>query len=218
LGGVNPARSNAFTLAEVLITLGVIGVVAALTLPTVISNYNKKVVETRLAKFYSSFNQAIKMSEADNESCKYWSYGDINNHRDLATIESWWNKYMNDYFPSVSTSTTLKNTTVNGKYTIHIKDGSVLAFEALPGSYAWFIYYPQAKLKNSKNGRDKFGFYLFPQKSCSLRYYNTYTSREEIITKCLSDYNGTSHALGDTCVRLIMDNGWKIPDDYPIKF
>lgn len=33
---------KAFTLAEVLITLGIIGVVAAITLPTLIANYQKK--------------------------------------------------------------------------------------------------------------------------------------------------------------------------------
>ena len=55
-----------FTLAEVLITLTVIGVVAALTLPTVISHHNKKVVETKLAKFYSTMNEAIQRSIIDN--------------------------------------------------------------------------------------------------------------------------------------------------------
>jgi len=34
----------AFTLAEVLITLGVIGIVAAMTLPTLIANYKNKVL------------------------------------------------------------------------------------------------------------------------------------------------------------------------------
>ena len=48
-----------FTLAEVLITLGIIGVVAALTLPSLIQKNNNKVVETRLKKFYSTMNQAL---------------------------------------------------------------------------------------------------------------------------------------------------------------
>ena len=43
-------RKTAFTLAEVLITLGIIGVVAALTLPALINNYEKSVVETRMQK------------------------------------------------------------------------------------------------------------------------------------------------------------------------
>ena len=38
-------KKRAFTLAEVLITLGIIGVVAAMTIPTLISNYQKKQFE-----------------------------------------------------------------------------------------------------------------------------------------------------------------------------
>ena len=56
-------KEHAFTLAEVLITLGIIGIVAALTMPMLLSNYRKQVVETRLAKFYSAMNQAIQQSE-----------------------------------------------------------------------------------------------------------------------------------------------------------
>ena len=52
---------NAFTLAEVLITLGIIGIVVALTLPTLIQNHRNQVVETRLKKFYSTINQAITL-------------------------------------------------------------------------------------------------------------------------------------------------------------
>ena len=53
-------KKAAFTLAEVLITLGIIGIVAAMTLPTLIANYQKKVVETRLISFYSKINQACR--------------------------------------------------------------------------------------------------------------------------------------------------------------
>lgn len=57
---------KAFTLAEVLITLGIIGVVAALTLPTLIQTNKNKEVETKLQKIYSVMKQAILMSELDN--------------------------------------------------------------------------------------------------------------------------------------------------------
>ena len=43
-----------FTLAEVLITLGIIGVVAALTLPSVIQKYQKKVTVERLKNIIAS--------------------------------------------------------------------------------------------------------------------------------------------------------------------
>lgn len=50
-----------FTLAEVLITLGIIGVVAALTIPSFLSNYQKRVLTTQLQKAYSEISQAGAM-------------------------------------------------------------------------------------------------------------------------------------------------------------
>ena len=55
----------AFTLAEVLITLGIIGVVAALTLPTLIQNHQKQVYVTQLKKAYSTLNNAINKMAVD---------------------------------------------------------------------------------------------------------------------------------------------------------
>ena len=58
-------RVIAFTLAEVLITLAIIGVVAALTIPTLVSNYQKTQYVTQLKKAYSQFNQALVQMAAD---------------------------------------------------------------------------------------------------------------------------------------------------------
>ncbi|MBQ8168255.1 type II secretion system protein, partial [bacterium] len=63
---------KAFTLAEVLITLAIIGVVAAMTIPTLIGNYKKLVVEVRLAKFYNNMNHALKLSTLDNGALESW--------------------------------------------------------------------------------------------------------------------------------------------------
>lgn len=54
----------AFTLAEVLITLGIIGVVAALTLPTLIQNYQKTVLVTQLKKEINTISNVYKMALA----------------------------------------------------------------------------------------------------------------------------------------------------------
>ncbi len=54
-------RKYAFTLAEVLITLGIIGVVAALTLPTLIANKRAKELEVALKKNASILQQAVMM-------------------------------------------------------------------------------------------------------------------------------------------------------------
>lgn len=53
-------KSFGFTLAEVLITLGIIGVVAAMTLPAVINNTKNKELETAFKKSYSQLGQAIQ--------------------------------------------------------------------------------------------------------------------------------------------------------------
>lgn len=58
-------RFFGFTLSEVLITLTVIGVVAAITLPPLIQNYQKQVFVNQLKKEYSTINQAFQKIMAD---------------------------------------------------------------------------------------------------------------------------------------------------------
>ncbi len=58
-------KKAAFTLAEVLITLGIIGVVAAITLPTLIKNYQKKVLETQFKKSVAFVQNSYRKAIAD---------------------------------------------------------------------------------------------------------------------------------------------------------
>lgn len=55
-----------FTLAEVLITLGIIGVVAAMTLPSLIQSYREKATVTAVKENFSIFAQALKLVAQDN--------------------------------------------------------------------------------------------------------------------------------------------------------
>ncbi|MBO6087011.1 type II secretion system protein [bacterium] len=55
-----------FTLAEVLITLGIIGVVAAITLSTLIKEYHKHVWVNQLKANYSILNQGFQKMMADD--------------------------------------------------------------------------------------------------------------------------------------------------------
>ena len=63
--GMTFIKQPAFTLAEVLITLGIIGIVAAMTIPTLVTNYQKKQTVTKLQKAISVLNQAYKLSYDD---------------------------------------------------------------------------------------------------------------------------------------------------------
>lgn len=52
--------SKGFTLAEVLVTLGIIGVVSAMTIPTLVKNHQRTVYVTQLHKVYNELNQAVE--------------------------------------------------------------------------------------------------------------------------------------------------------------
>lgn len=67
-------RNPAFTLAEVLITLGIIGIVAAMTLPSLISNYKRKENVAMLKKAYSELSQSLSRAEADYGTMDTWSF------------------------------------------------------------------------------------------------------------------------------------------------
>ncbi len=63
-----------FTLAEVLITLTIIGVVAAMTIPTLIANYQKRVFSSRLSQTFSVLSNAVKMAQIKYGDVAYWGY------------------------------------------------------------------------------------------------------------------------------------------------
>jgi len=66
LSALAPSKKSAFTLAEVLITLAIIGVVAAMTIPTLISDYQERVTVTKVKKAYSTLTNAYSMFLAEN--------------------------------------------------------------------------------------------------------------------------------------------------------
>ncbi len=77
---VSPLHSSmkkkaAFTLAEVLITLGIIGVVAAMTIPVLLSQYKDMVAKQQFKRAYSVIQQAFQAVYADDGyiyGCYYW--------------------------------------------------------------------------------------------------------------------------------------------------
>ncbi len=89
-------RGIGFTLAEVLITLGIIGVVAALTMPSLTASYRKKVVETRLQKFYSVMQQAVTLSEVDNGDRSVW----LATYSAAPDKKEWYEQYLGPYIKS----------------------------------------------------------------------------------------------------------------------
>ncbi len=67
-------EKKAFTLAEVLITLGIIGVVASVTIPQLLQNHQEKTLKSQFQKAYSSLSNMISKAKADMGAvdCFYW--------------------------------------------------------------------------------------------------------------------------------------------------
>ena len=72
----NNKRKFGFTLAEVLITLGIIGVVAALTIPVLIQNYQLKVWSVSADVFEKKLTESIKTMNVQGKLGKYGKYND----------------------------------------------------------------------------------------------------------------------------------------------
>ena len=68
----NNSRKIAFTLAEVLITLGIIGIVAAMTMPVLIQKTKEKETISKLKKFNSVMNQAFTIAKVQNGEVEDW--------------------------------------------------------------------------------------------------------------------------------------------------
>ena len=58
-------KTRGFTLAEVLITIGIIGLVAAMTMPMLIANYRKQVMLTKVKRTYNVLNNALERAKVD---------------------------------------------------------------------------------------------------------------------------------------------------------
>lgn len=132
---------KSFTMAEVLITLGIIGIVAAMTLPALVSEHKKKTVEARLKKFYSVANQAILQSELKNGPKEYWARcGDGIPKPNSSTMlcEDWYNLYLRDYLNTVYVEHFLNNYQNTAAY---FADGSLMVIKS---GYDIF-FYPFAK-------------------------------------------------------------------------
>ncbi len=82
LNVLTTSKKVAFTLAEVLITLGVIGVVAAMTIPTLVGQYKKIQTVSQLTKAYAELNQVLKLAEVDNGTMDSWDFSNNTENTD----------------------------------------------------------------------------------------------------------------------------------------
>lgn len=67
-------KAAAFTLCEVLIVIGILGIIAELTIPTLYKDFQKQATVTQLKKDFSELNMALKMAQAENGDYSTWNF------------------------------------------------------------------------------------------------------------------------------------------------
>ena len=126
---------DGFTLAEVLITLVIIGVIAAMTIPTLINKTNNQEYVSRLKKAYSTLSQATNKIISDNGIPKADIGGWATSNEDVYNM---YKKYLSNVKDCQSASADCKtiyytwrdSNTHNfaGDYTLFLADGSKVIF------------------------------------------------------------------------------------------
>lgn len=85
--------SQGFTLAEVLITLGIIGIVASLTIPSLLNNADDRANVVALKKTYSTLENAYKRAEQENGTPDNWGF--VHNSTDYTLMVNMLKPYLN---------------------------------------------------------------------------------------------------------------------------
>ena len=226
IGLFNCKRKVGFTLAEVLITLGIIGIVAALLLPAVIENYEKQEALSRLKKSYTTIANALQKAAVENGDLDTWDWS--NNEKivkeylmpNFSSVKMYGTncRYGGCFCLAVPGGRTIDNPEIpyrwpggqgitspmhNALASIQFLDGSCVNFSNVNAMEVWIDINGPYK-KPNKIAKDVFVFYL--GNNGQLLPY-TYLG-------CNDDLDYRAAATGTGCGARIIEDGWNIKYDW----
>lgn len=211
--------------------------VAALTIPNLITNYQKQQTANQLKKSYSTISQALTTSVSENGDFSEWG---------IMTQEADWDRYQEKLsalvkqniipylnvvkdceFSKCPNTKGIKIFSNNGEakiqkldsteYLIYLADGSRIVFfidnynNTSDGKNYWRDLWVIMDINGDKNpnelGKDVF-YMVFKSSTQKINMYDTDHSRETLLNECKNSYRRY-------CGALIQKDGWEIPDDYP---
>lgn len=222
-------KKAGFTLAEVLIALAVIGIVAVLTIPNVVHNYKKQVTSARLKKFYSTMHNAIRLSEITNGPIANWEFTrseltdegvydyEANDTYTVAAVKKYFAPYLKftqitegSYIPASDTESAKRV-----QPTMYFNDGSSVWFQR--GDCLDINYDTNGDKKPNKTGYDRYYFTL-----CTNSSPSEYKNDIGFKTYLNSRVNDRAHALRlcsssskAYCSVLLEYDNWEFKSDYP---
>lgn len=207
-----------FTIAEILIVLGIIGFVAAMTIPAVVNSYTKYIYVTRLkttkAKIISAFEIMMEAEGIDNiyrskfVKSSFASSNEIKKYFkvvELPTISQAYKTLLGDYTsPPYGTG-------------LHLADGTYISFNGNKYYYDYqgtTDYYSTVFIDvNDKNppnvwGRDTFAYFIKPNGDILPWGYVQLENGES--SPCTPDTKPANYSLDFYCAARIEKEGWKM--------
>lgn len=203
---------------------------AALTIPQLVQNYRKHVVEVALERVANILTGAFRLAENDYGEAINW---DTINSPDAIK------KYLMPYIPGskfideghmrlirVYSSDKSNSMTLNGGWSsgLKLKTGEVLKLNGGIYEDNNLIQIGVLLLENKSgiyiSGKDYFTYFIDKRKGVAgaqawSEYWNV-SCNKDVVTQ--NQFCKTSIGHSANCLARIECNGWKIPDDYPIKF
>lgn len=181
-----------FTLAEALIVLGVIGIVSAMTIPTIIQNYREKVLVNKLKESYSIFSQAYKLAVNEYDSPESWDIGLFASHEGAVKVYNYFKPFLK------------LGQDCNGEYGCFAKSYKTFSGEQY-GDYCAMLYIDVNgyDLPNVA-GIDYFGFIITPESVIPLGRPDDSASVGNGYT---CTYNGNNSGNGTGCTAWVLKKG-----------
>ncbi len=224
-----------FTMAEVLITLGILGVVIAMTLPALIGKYQKIVATTQLKKIYNVIYNAYLMSVETNGESEGWLYPMIKEGATVnkEQVEFFYKLYFAPFinFKSSSykrykvynfngeTTNIEKQQRIGYGYFVRNPDGMCMILWA---NNQYMVFTADLNCEKAPNvaGKDVFDILeLYWQGDKTLvvpwlSYINNGTrTRSDLIESCKSQ--NYANGVPGTCFTLFVYDGMEFKKDYP---
>lgn len=209
---------KAFTLAEVLITLVVIGVIAALTIPTLMKANKRTETEAKLKKTYSVVANLIKLSQLDNDMPGTWDSS--NEQTAYGTYIRPYLKFAKECTPASPCTRNLyapKGGVVVNNWSAttggYLSDGSLVVFSFQNPAKAdmWVTFDVNGDKGPNQMAKDLFVFY-YDVDALKLRGSASDMAEATAKSNCINGGDGNCTA---DCAEWLYMHSFNIPSDYP---
>ncbi len=230
--------NKSFTLAEVLITLVIIGIIAAITVPVLMANHKRTEYSARLKKIYSTMNNALRLAETEQGIPAYeWDFSG-------SDTQEIFDKYFSNYVTCVSKTPVYEEILSSAQSAWLIDEGGSSGVKACflndgtfifspvaysgsgstPSNYMIFVVDINGLSKPNREGQDQFWFAIGAyggSDSIDENKCNGFTpitadgcgTDSQTYTRDVALSQCKTYSL--SCAYLLMMDSWEFKEDYP---